>query len=126
MYKVNIISKSGYTFTIGGDGFEFNIEAKEEGASPSDIFLASLGSCVGVYVRKYLNGAKVQSDKFSVEVESDLSKDRPISFREIKISIRLDGVEINEQRKKSLLRFIKNCPIHNTLNLAPAISCEIL
>jgi len=126
MYNVDIVNNGGYSFKVRANGFEFNIDAKGGAASPLDVFLASLGSCVGVYVRKYLEGVKIQLDKFSVEIESDMTKERPMHFADIKVSIRLEGIELDEQRKKSMLHFVKNCPIHNTLNLKPAINIEVL
>ncbi len=87
--------------------------------------MASLGSCIGVYIRKYLDGVKIESDKFTVEVESEFAKERPISFKEIRVRINLEDMDIDEKRKKSLLHFVKNCPIHGTISSKPTIDIDI-
>ncbi|MDP8292867.1 MAG: OsmC family protein [Candidatus Orphnella occulta] len=125
MYKVDIVNKSGYSFKATSDGHEFYIDAKGNGPSPSSLFLASLGSCIGVYIRKYLDGVKIESDKFTVEVESEFAKERPISFKEIRVRINLEDMDIDEKRKKSLLHFVKNCPIHGTISSKPTIDIDI-
>ncbi len=125
MYKVNIVNKGGYSFKASSDGIEFDVDTKGNAPSPLSLFLASIGSCTGVFIRRYLDGVSIKSDKFSVEVESDLVKERPMLFREIKVKINLEGMDIDEKRKKSLLQFVKNCPIHSTLSAKPAINIEI-
>jgi len=69
MYKISVENTGEYSFKAVTNGFKFNIDANGEAASPLDVFLASLGSCVGTFTRKYLEGAKIQSDKFIVAVE---------------------------------------------------------
>ena len=126
MYKVDIVNTSDYSFKATSDGHEFYIDAtKDNGPSPSSLFLASLGSCIGVYIRKYLDGVKIKSDKFTIKVESEFAKERPISFKEIKVKINLEGIDIDEKRKKSLLHFVKNCPIHGTISSKPVVDIEI-
>ncbi|MBL7197883.1 MAG: OsmC family protein [Candidatus Omnitrophica bacterium] len=58
-----------------------------------------------------------------VDIESKLSQDRPFRFKDVKIKISLSQDVGN--RKESLLKFVKNCPIHNTITNHPNIEIEI-
>ncbi|MFA5115311.1 MAG: OsmC family protein [Candidatus Omnitrophota bacterium] len=91
--------------------------------SPPDVLPGSLGSCIGVYVRKYLEGAKLAAG-LKLKIEADFPKEPPMCFKEIKVTIYLEGVELDECRL-AMMEFIKNCPVHNTLKASPAISINL-
>lgn len=86
----------------------------DSGMSPLEAFLASLGSCVGVYAQHYCEGAHINATGLTVEVIAELGKEKPVMFRDIKVNVKLD-CEIGD-RKEAVLRFIRNCPIHNTIH----------
>jgi uncharacterized OsmC-like protein len=125
MYRVDIVNTGDYSFKIKSRDYEFTVDIKGKGITPPDTLLASLGSCVGVYIRKYTEGAKLNLDNFTITVEGDLTKEPPWRFKEINVSIDLKGLNLDERRKKSFLEFINNCPIHNTLELNPDIKVTI-
>lgn len=125
MYRVKITNKKNYTFKVEAEDYEFDIGPKGKGIAPPAVLLASLGSCIGVYIEKYAEGAKLDLGEFSVEVEAEFSREKPVCFKNINVSVGLDNTKIDDRRKQSLLAFIKNCPIHNTLNVAPEIVIEI-
>ena len=125
MYRVDISDKGEYTFQVKANDYEFTVSPKGKGISPSNTFLAGLGACIGVYIRKYAEGAKLSLPEFNISVEAEFSKDRPTCFKEINVSIDLKGVQLDERRKAAIVNFAKNCPIHNTLKVTPSINCKI-
>lgn len=126
MYKVEIQSKGEYRFAVRSKDAGFDVDAKGAHAlTPPDVLLASLGSCVGVYIRKYADGAKIGLDAFEVTVEGDLGSEAPYRFRQIKVSVDLKGSSLDDRRKTALLEFVKNCPIHNTLKGDPDIEMTL-
>lgn len=125
MYKVDVTSQGGYQFNVKSKDYEFAVDIKGGGITPPDTLLASLGSCVGVYLRKYAEGAKLPLGEFTVTVEADLGKESPYYFRTISVAVDLKGAALDEKRKAAMLEFIKNCPIHNTLKNNPAITISI-
>ena len=126
MYKVEIESKGDYRFSVTSKEVSFDVDAKgKDGVTPPDVLLASLGSCVGVYIRKYADGAKIGLDAFEVSVEGDLGSEAPYRFRQIKVSVDLKGSSLDDRRKRALLEFVKNCPIHNTLKGNPDIEMTL-
>lgn len=125
MYKVEIENKGDYFFKAKSGDYEIDIDPKGKAMSPLDVFLASLGSCVGVYIRKYFDGAKIPLGNFSVKLEAEFSRESPVCFRDINVAIDLKGFVLEEKRKKPLLDFVKNCPIHSTLKNTPEIKVDI-
>ena len=78
-----------------------------------------------MYIRKYVEGAKITLNDFTVTAEAEFSKEPPFCFREIKVALDLKGALLDERRKQALLDFIKNCPVHNTLKVSPHIDVAI-
>ena len=124
MYHVDITNSGGYTFKVKSKDYEFIIDVGGKGVTPPDALLASIGSCLGVYVRKYAQGAKLSLNEFSISVDADFSKEPPVCFRKINIKIDLKGAELDDRRINALREFIKNCPVHNTIKGAPEVIIE--
>ena len=126
MYKALVIHRQDLAFTVKVGDSEFTIDAKGKGVTPLDALLAGLGSCVGVYIRKYAEGAKLNLDNFKVSVEAQLCSEAPLAFKNIRVEIDLKSCLLDERRQEALLRFIKNCPAHNTLKGSPEIEFKLL
>ena len=126
MYRAEVTHTEGYAFKVKTPTSEMIIDAKGRELTPPDALLVSLGSCIGVYIRKYAEGARLAISAFTVTVEGDFSKQPPICFREIKVDIDLKGAKLDERRKKALVDFLRNCPVHTTLKINPRIDMRIL
>lgn len=125
-YHVDIINNGSSSFDVRSKDGQFTVDTGGKGITPPDTLLAGLGSCLGVYIRKYCEGAKIPLDGFSISVDADFSKERPVCFKEIRISVDLGRVSLEERRKASFLEFIKNCPVHNTIKNNPDIAVNII
>jgi putative redox protein len=126
MYKVQVIHHQDLAFTVKTNESEFIIDAKGKGLTPLDAFLAGLGSCIGVYICKYAEGAKLNLKNFKIDVSAQLSSESPFSFRKISVDIDLKNLGLDDRRQKALLEFIKHCPAHNTLKGNPEIEFKLL
>lgn len=125
MYHVDITNSGSSTFRARSKDGEFAIDTKGQAMTPPDVLLAGLGSCVGVYIRKYAEGAGLTIKEFDIAVDAEFCKEHPVSFKSIKIKIDLRGADLDDRRKQALLGFIKNCPVHNTLKCNPAVDMVV-
>ena len=126
MYKVEVSNRGSYLFNVKSADFQFAIDVNGKGVTPPDALLASVGSCLGVYIRKYAEGSKLPIADFDISVEADFSKTPPACFRKINVAIDLKGVTLDERRQKAFLDFIRNCPVHNTLKNGPDVEIKIV
>jgi uncharacterized OsmC-like protein len=124
MYKVEVVHKQDLVFTTKAGTSEFIIDAQGQGLTPLDALLAGLGSCIGVYIRKYAQGSKLDLKNFKVNVSAQLTPE-PFSFKHIDVQIELKECGLDERRQRALLEFIKNCPAHNTLKGNPEINFKL-
>jgi len=125
MYNVEAIDSGNFIFKIKSRGSEIVTDAKGAGFTPPDLLLAGLASCIGVYVRKYFDGAKISVDGFSVSASADFFKEPPVRFKNISIKISLKDNKLDGRRANALIEFIKNCPVHNTLKNSPDIEIKL-
>jgi putative redox protein len=126
MHHVEVSNSGDYSFRVNSGDYQFSVDTKgEKGVRPSDTLLASLGACVGVYIRKYAEGAKLSIPGFKINVQAEFSKESPICFKKIEIAINLEGAVLEERRLKSMLEFVKKCPVHNTLKNNPEVEIKI-
>jgi putative redox protein len=126
MYHIDIVNTGDTLFKVRSKDYEFVVDTKGKGITPPDTLLASLGTCIGVYIRKYMEGARLEIKEFIISVEAEFSQEAPVCFKEIKVAVDLKGTKLEEGRKKALAEFIKNCPVHNTLKINPHIEVQLL
>ncbi len=124
MYAVQVTHNQDLAFTVKVGESEFIIDAKGKGFTPLDALLAGLGSCIGVYIRKYAEGSKLDLKNFKINVSAQLCSQPPFSFKLINVQIDLKDSALDERRQKALLEFIKHCPAHNTLKGNPEIAVK--
>lgn len=125
MYRVDIVNAGGHSFRAKSKDYEFLIDTQGNGITPLDALLASLGTCIGVYLRKYAEGSGLALPEFRIGVQAELSKEKPVCFRKIEVEIGLNNAVIEERRLKAIKEFIKNCPVHHTLKQAPEIVIKL-
>ena len=125
MYKVEITHKQDLVFTAKAGQSEFIIDAQGQGLTPLDALLAGLGSCIGVYIRKYAQGFKLDLKNFKLNVSARLCSQAPFAFKQINVDIDLKDSGLEERRQRALLEFIKHCPAHNTLKGNPVIDFKL-
>ncbi|MCU0652098.1 MAG: OsmC family protein [Candidatus Omnitrophica bacterium] len=125
MYQVDITNRGEYAFKVKAKDYELTADIKGNSITPPDLLLASLGTCIGVYLRKYIEGARLKLPGFDVNVQADFPKDPPFYFSKIKVNIKLQGILLDERRLKALYEFLKNCPVHSTLKNNPEVEIKI-
>ena len=124
-YHVEVANKGAFAFDVISKDYTFRVDIKGNGVTPPDALLGSLGSCIGVYVRKYCDGARIPLGEFSVTVDAEFTDAAPVCFRSIRAYVDLKGLVLDERRSAALQEFIKNCPVHNTLHANPSVEIVV-
>ena len=96
----------------------------DEGMTPPELLLASLGSCAAYYAAQYLRQQHLASQGTVVRVTADKEKNPPRLARFI-IEIE-PPVELTEAQQAGINEAVEHCLIHNTLLHPPEISVQIL
>jgi putative redox protein len=95
----------------------------DEGMTPPELLLASLGSCAGFYAAQYLKKRRLAPEGTVVQVSADKVKD-PARLENFRIDVQVPG-ELSDADKKGIEEAIHHCLIHNTLLHPPKISLAV-
>jgi putative redox protein len=95
----------------------------DEGMTPPELLLASLGSCAGFYAAMYLKKHKLLTEGTSVRVTAEKAK-APPRLEDIRISVEVP-TEFSDDDKRGIEEAVHQCLIHTTLLNPPKISLEV-
>lgn len=91
--------------------------------TPTELFIASLASCIGFYARRYLARHDLPTEGLAVRADYELES-RPARVGAITVEIQLpDGVPA--VRRKALLAVASHCTVHNTLIQPPVVNVAL-
>jgi len=95
----------------------------DEGMTPPELLLASLGSCAGFYAAQYLRKHKLATEGTLVHVFAEKAKD-PARLDNFRIEVQVPA-ELSEEHRNGVEKSVHQCLIHNTLLHAPKIALEV-
>lgn len=125
MYHVDVYCKEDSVFDVTSGEAKITIDMTEKNLGPLPTLLAALGSCMGVFLRRYADNMKLPIKEFSISVDAELEKTPVMCFKKINVAIDLKGAPLDQAKKDALMRFINNCPVHNTLHGNPEINAQL-
>ena len=96
---------------------------KNKAANPPQLFLASLASCVGVYVAKYCENAGIDTNGMKIGISAEKAQN-PARLADIKINVDLPNAELGK-RRNAVMAVAKKCLIHSTIESAPEVAIEL-
>lgn len=95
----------------------------DEGMTPPELFLASLGSCAAYYAAQYLRKQQLATEGTRVRVTAEKEKN-PARLARFDIEIETP-VELTPEQLEGINEAVRHCLIHNTLLHPPEIRIEI-
>lgn len=94
----------------------------DEGMTPPELLLSSLGTCAAFYAAYYLNYNRLPTEGLTVRVRSEKAKN-PARLDDFVITVDVPGV--GASHREGLTKAVEKCLIHATLLHSPAIRTEI-
>jgi uncharacterized OsmC-like protein len=95
----------------------------DEGLTPAELLLASLGSCAGFYAAQYLKKHHLATEGTTVRVSAEKAQNPP-RLNDFCIQIETPS-PLSNQHHEALEEAVRHCLIHNTLLNQPRISLEV-
>ena len=96
----------------------------DAGMTAPEWFLASLGSCAGFYVVKYLQTRGLDTAGLSIDVSAQKTTDSPARLDDIEIRLSLPIV-LDDHQQQGLRKAVDACIVHNTLMHTPKVTTQI-
>jgi putative redox protein len=95
----------------------------DEGMTPPELLLASLGSCAAFYAARYLKKYKLAAEGTRVRVTADKVSE-PARMDNFRIEVEIPSA-VSDQHRNGVEEAIHHCLIHNTLLHPSLIVLEI-
>jgi uncharacterized OsmC-like protein len=95
----------------------------DEGMTPPELLLGSVGACAGHYAVQYLKIRNLPADGLNVRVTAEKALN-PARLSEIDIAVNYPH-ELSPKDRDGVLKAVHKCLIHNTLSNPPRIRVEL-
>jgi putative redox protein len=95
---------------------------KDEGMTPPELLLASLGSCAAFYATQYLRARSMDEHGVAVSVSAEKLR-QPARLGNFRIQVGCP-LELTQEQRIGLERSVHHCLVHNTLLTPPQIAIE--
>lgn len=96
----------------------------DEGMTPPELMLASLGSCAGYYAAEFLRKNRLAKEGTRVRVSAEKATN-PSRLEDFQIEVEVP-VDLDDAMQAGLEDAVRHCLVHNTLLNPPSISLHIL
>jgi len=127
--KMEVHLQQGFLFQAicGGHKVLTDQPEKEGGTdqamTPAEVFIASLGTCIGVYAVRFCRRHDLPTEGLKVSLDWTVVKD-PWRIGAIKAEIHYPH-DISETERKGLLRMAEACFVQETITHRPEIAVEL-
>ncbi len=127
--KMEVNLEKGFLFKAVCRGHEVMTDQHEkeggtdQAMTPAELFVASLGNCIGVYAVRFCQRHNLPVEGMKVLLDWTVVKD-PWRIGSIKAELHYPH-EIPETEKKGLLRMAEACFVHETIVNKPEIVVEL-
>jgi putative redox protein len=92
--------------------------------TPTELFVASLATCVAFYAGRYLTRHGYSRDGLAVSAGFDMASDRPARVSGIRLAVRVPA-SLPAQRWPAFRAVISHCTVHNSLARPPAVVIDL-
>ena len=128
--RIDVRHAGGDRFSIDVRGHTFTVDqpvdagGEDTAPTPTELFVASLASCVAFYARRYLVRHGLSSDGLAVSATYELGG-RPARVQAIDVTI-TPPTELPGERRDAFLAVASHCTVHNTLEQPATVRVALI
>jgi uncharacterized OsmC-like protein len=130
MTNIRVRHEHGDRYRIGIRGHEIFVDqpvddgGDDSAPTPTELFVASLASCVAFYARRYLSRHDLPLEGLRIETSYEMgTKPSRVSRFDVKVIL---PAGFPEDRQKALFAMVNACTVHSTLHHEPEVSIELV
>lgn len=127
--RIDVAHVDGEVYEIRVRGHRIRVDqpvglGNDSAPNPTELFVASLASCVAFYAGRYLLRHGLNRAGLEVHTEFAMAADRPARVGAIRIIVRPpDGFPA--ERRAALAAVASHCTVHNTLTIPPDVTLTV-
>jgi putative redox protein len=101
----------------------FDAGGKDLGPTPTELFVASLGSCIGFYAARFMRRHDISAEGLRVDCDFRMAE-RPARVARIDVHLALPP-GFPEERRGALTAVVEHCTVHNSMREPPDVDIEL-
>jgi len=123
--------------TGGGEAYEIAVRGhrilvdqpadaggQDTAPTPTELFVASLASCVAFYAGRYLTRHGYSRTGLAVEAQFALATDRPARVAAVRLTLHVPA-DLPAERWAALRAVAAHCTVHNSLSQPPLVELTV-
>lgn len=95
-----------------------------QAATPPELFLSSIASCVGVYIVSYCNNVGINTAGMRIKISAEKIQN-PDRLDNIKVDVIMPNAQLGK-RRNAVMAVAKKCLVHNTIHSNPSVNIELI
>ena len=125
---VRFVAGEAYEVTVRGHRLVVDQPAdaggQDSAPTPTELFVASLATCVAFYAGRYLTRHGYSREGLAVSVGYDMASDRPARVSGVRLTVRVPA-GLPPQRWAALRAVVSHCTVHNSLAVPPSVTIDL-
>jgi putative redox protein len=97
---------------------------QDDAPTPTELFVASLATCVAFYAGRYLTRHGYSRDGLAVSADFDMAADRPARVSSVRLTVHVPA-GLPAGRWPALRAVASHCTVHNSLAVPPAVAIDL-
>lgn len=93
--------------------------------TPTELFVASLATCVAFYAGRYLTRHGFSRDGLGVSARFAMAGDRPARVATVRLTVRVPA-DLPAERRSALAAVVSHCTVHNSLTTPPDVTIDLI
>jgi putative redox protein len=126
--EVRFVAGEAYEVTVRGHHVVVDQPAdaggQDSAPTPTELFVASLATCVAYYAGRYLTRHGYGRDGLAISAGYGMASDRPARVSAINLAVRVPA-DLPPERWAALRAVISHCTVHNSLASPPPVTIDL-
>jgi putative redox protein len=126
--EARFVAGEAYEVTVRGHRLVVDQPAdaggQDSAPTPTELFVASLASCVAFYAGRFLTRHGYSRDGLAVSAGYEMAGDRPARVSSIRLMVRVPAA-LPPQRWAALRAVVSHCTVHNSLASPPSVTIDL-
>ena len=97
---------------------------QDSAPTPTELFVASLASCVAFYAGRFLTRHGYGRDGLAVSAGYEMASDRPARVSNVRLMVRVPA-GLPPGRWAALRAVVSHCTVHNSLASPPSVTIDL-
>jgi uncharacterized OsmC-like protein len=131
VHEMDVRFVAGESYAVCVRGHRVLVDQPEDAGgqdtapTPTELFVASLASCVAFYAGRYLTRHGYSRDGLAVSADFDMASDRPARVSGIRLTVRAPA-DLPAERRPALRAVVSHCTVHNSLAFPPPVAIDLI